>query len=83
MIPCLSLLCFMVFGPPGVALSAGPPAAPAPDAVSIQAYGRNGRCLAWTDGCVTCRAAEGKANCSTPGIACTPGTIACTQPTAD
>ena len=77
MLPCLSLLCFAVFGPPGLALDGGP--APHPSTVSVQAYGRADRtCRAWTDGCVTCQAAgDGAARCSTPGIACTPGPVAC------
>lgn len=97
MTPCLSLLCFMVFGPPGLVLGepATPPAASTAPASSIQAYGSHNQCLAWTDGCVICtgkagpRASTGpatgtqdtdQAQCSTPGIACTPGAARCTQP---
>lgn len=75
--PCLSLFCFMVFGPPGVALSGAAPVAPAP---SVQAYGRDGRCLAWTDGCRICMRVGDASQCSTPGIACTPSAITCTRP---
>lgn len=83
MLPCLSLLCFAVFGPPGLVLNGPFPNPPGPPVVSVQAFGRdNPLCRAWTDGCVTCRAAAGNgpALCSTPGIACTPGAVACSEP---
>lgn len=80
MTPCLSLLCFMVFGPPGVAFGGLPTSVSATPGTSVQAFGtQNPSCAAWTDACVTCTAAgEGPAACSTPGIACTPGPITCT-----
>ncbi len=69
----------MVFGPPGVAFSGLPQAASPLPGTAIQAFGRDGQCAAWTDGCVTCaKVGEGPAQCSTPGIACTPKTITCT-----
>jgi hypothetical protein len=35
-------------------------------------------CLEWTDGCAVCARDEGdKVHCSTPGVACQPGPIAC------
>ena len=83
MLPCVSLLCFMVFGPPGVALSGPAALKPARTPVpSIQGYGRaNASCRAWTDGCTICQAnGGGAAACSTPGIACTPGPVACRDP---
>ena len=82
MLPCLSLLCFAVFGPPGLALGGLGPA-PAPSAVSVRTFGAShDRCRAWSDGCVICRAAVGggPAQCSTPGIACTPRPVACDEP---
>ncbi len=80
MLPCLSLLCFMVFGPPAVALGETAGVATAP-ATSVQAFGlAHPQCLAWSDTCVTCTAGGSKAQCSTPGIACTPGPVSCQQP---
>ena len=78
MTPCLSLLCFFVFGPPGVALQGLPSIAPVAAPASVQGFGRGNNCAAWTDGCVTCTRAADGARCSTPGIACTPRPIACT-----
>lgn len=81
MLGCLSLYCFMVFGPPSLALDPARGAGPAATAVSVQGYGLGTACRSWTDGCVVCtRPASGQAACSTPGIACTPGPIACTIP---
>lgn len=83
MLPCLSFLCFAVFGPPGVALGGPPSKPPGPPVASVQAFGLNHpACRAWTDGCVTCEAAPGggPARCSTPGIACTPKAVACGEP---
>ena len=47
--------------------------------VSIQGYGRqNPACATWTDGCVLCIADDdGRGQCSTPGIACTPHGMTC------
>ncbi|HEV3043329.1 MAG TPA: hypothetical protein VGY52_05640 [Roseiarcus sp.] len=66
-----------------VAGETAPAAAPNPLAVtaeqmSLQGYGVAAPgCLEWGDGCVAClRDADG-AHCSTPGIACQPGPIAC------
>ena len=77
---CLSLYCFLVFGPPSLALDPSPGTTPA--ATSIQGFGRGSACLSWTDGCVVCTrtAPTGPAACSTAGIACTPRAIACTAP---
>jgi hypothetical protein len=48
-------------------------------AIPVQAYGEtNADCLEWTDSCVICVRREGaEPACSTPGIACRPGEIAC------
>ncbi len=81
MIPCLSLLCFMAFGPPGIALDGA--TAPGAATVSVQGFGRDGACAAWTDGCVACTRAAGLSQCSTPGIACTPRAVTCTKASAD
>ncbi|UDL94114.1 hypothetical protein LGH83_16505 [Lichenihabitans sp. PAMC28606] len=82
MLPCLSLLCFMVFGPPGLVLGDGFSAISAAPRTSVQAFGQqNPQCKAWSDSCVTCTAtAAGPATCSTAGIACTPTPIACQRP---
>ena len=77
MTSCLSLLCFMVFGPPAVALGDGMSAVSRAPATSIQAYGAANACTSWTDGCTLCMRGGG---CSTPGIACTPSAITCTAP---
>ena len=47
--------------------------------MSIQGYGRqNPDCATWTDGCVVCIADDdGRGQCSTPGIACTPHGLTC------
>ncbi|MEE7455755.1 hypothetical protein MPAR168_19875 [Methylorubrum populi] len=34
-------------------------------------------CAEWGDGCKVCRRTEDGAACSLPGIACTPGAMAC------
>lgn len=45
---------------------------------SIQSYARqNPHCAEWTNGCVVCVATNGHAQCSTPGIACTPAGLTC------
>lgn len=79
---CLSLYCFLVFGPPGLALDPGTATAMQGPALSIQAFGQANTCQAWTDGCTICTSAGAgaPASCSTPGIACTPAPIACTAP---
>jgi hypothetical protein len=47
--------------------------------VVIHAYGSaNPSCLEWSDGCTTCSKSQaGEPACSTPGIACEPGSIQC------
>ena len=47
--------------------------------VSVQGYGRqNPECATWTDGCVLCIGDDdGRGQCSTPGIACTPHGVTC------
>lgn len=51
---------------------------PAAD-VAPPAFGaRDPSCQEWSDGCQVCvRDAEGKPQCSTPGIACTPKATTC------
>ena len=78
---CLSLLCFMVFGPPSLGLEAGTALTSRAPGTSVQAFGRANACASWGDGCTVCtRAGDGPAACSTPGIACTPGPVACKAP---
>lgn len=46
--------------------------------VSVQGYGQqNPACREWTNGCVLCLSEGGRAQCSTPGIACVPAGITC------
>ncbi|MFY9290143.1 MAG: hypothetical protein WAP03_05545 [Methylorubrum rhodinum] len=40
-------------------------------------------CAEWGDGCKVCRRLEAGAACSLPGIACTPGTMACLRATGE
>lgn len=78
MLGCLSLTCFLVFGPPGVALDGGPRAVSTAPATSVQSFGRANSCPSWGDGCTVCtRTGDGGSACSLPGIACTPGPLAC------
>ena len=59
--------------------SAKPPSILHGPKLSVQGYGRqNPDCATWTDGCVLCIADEdGRGQCSTPGIACTPHGVTC------
>jgi hypothetical protein len=52
---------------------------PAAGPATIFSFGReNPDCAEWTDACHVCtRAADGTPQCSTPGIACTPGVPIC------
>jgi len=57
------------------------PAPPAPEGApgTVFSFGReNPTCGEWTNGCQICtRPAAGEMQCSTPGIACTPGPPVC------
>ncbi|CAO4174525.1 hypothetical protein [Methylorubrum populi] len=53
----------------------------APQAVLAPA--QDPACAEWGDGCTICRRAEDGAACSLPGIACTPGAMACLRPTGE
>ncbi len=45
---------------------------------SSQSFGdRNPTCTEWSDGCVVCQRTDAGASCSTPGIACTRGSVQC------
>ena len=59
--------------------NASPLPPPAKEEISIQAWGeRNPNCAEWTNSCQVCRRdADGKMNCSLPGIACQPGAMVC------
>jgi hypothetical protein len=76
----LSALAFLALMLPAHADEPGapkmPPPAPEPH---ISSFGdRDKTCMEWTDACVVCtRPANGAAQCSTPGIACTPGPTVC------
>ncbi|MDX7951078.1 hypothetical protein P7D22_07780 [Lichenihabitans sp. Uapishka_5] len=51
-------------------------------AMPVQAYGQqNPACAEWTNGCVICTVTAGHAQCSTPGIACTPAGLTCRRKT--
>lgn len=58
-----------------------PASAPAPEGApaTVFSFGRdNPTCGEWTNGCQVCnRSAAGEMQCSTPGIACTPGPPVC------
>ncbi len=65
------------------ALADAPRALPTPKAtiapLSVMSFGKeNASCAEWTDACQVCnRDAQGAAQCSLPGIACTPGVPVC------
>ena len=70
---CLSFAC--------AARAADAPATPAPEGApaTVFSFGRdNPLCAEWSNGCQVClRSANGEMQCSTPGIACTPGPPIC------
>ena len=76
------ILCCLVMMT-GVALADQPraPALPAPEGLpaTVFSFGKeNPDCLEWTNACQICtRDAAGEMQCSTPGIACTPGVPVC------
>lgn len=49
----------------------------------VPAFGQdNPSCREWTDGCQVCvQGKNGSPICSTPGIACVPGSVACVKST--
>jgi len=57
------------------------PALPAPEGVpaTVFSFGKeNPDCVEWTNACQICtRSSAGEMQCSTPGIACTPGVPIC------
>jgi hypothetical protein len=63
------------------------PASPTPtldprEQASLQSFdAANPACREWSDGCAICRRdAADAGHCSTPGIACQPSAVACTDP---
>ncbi len=74
-----ALACVLAFGSSADADSFKAPPLRKGTPVSIQGYGKqNPACLSWTDGCVLCTTdTAGKAQCSTPGIACQPHGLTC------
>ena len=78
----LALLVLPTLASPASADAVPAPIVTAGVAPSVQAYGRlNPACAEWTDGCVVCTSASGQAQCSTPGIACTPAGVTCKRHT--
>ena len=64
---------------PAPAPIADAPKGAAPNLPTVQGYGaRNPDCAEWTDACHICKIDDkGAAQCSTPGVACTPSDIVC------
>ena len=79
--PLLVLAASLLFGAPAWAdETSAPPASPPEGApATVFSFGRdNPTCGEWTNGCQICtRPAAGEMQCSTPGIACTPGPSVC------
>ena len=79
--PLLVLAASLLFGAPAWAdETSAPPASPPEGApATVFSFGRdNPTCGEWTNGCQICtRPAAGEMQCSTPGIACTPGPPVC------
>jgi hypothetical protein len=77
--------------PPVAPVESSPPVAAAPpvsveaESASMFAWGDSHRdCAEWTNLCQVClRDATGEAQCSTPGIACTPGAPICRRTVAE
>jgi hypothetical protein len=74
----LALAAAWLFAGPALAEDMIPPPA---EQATLESFGAGEpTCLAWSDGCATCKRDEaGAAHCSTTGIACQPGAIACTE----
>ena len=72
----LACLCLAA---PGRADETSAPSAPEGAPATVFSFGRdNPTCGEWTNGCQVCtRPAAGEMQCSTPGIACTPGPPVC------
>lgn len=81
--PFLAVLIAVIFSAPSPVLADEPRTPPLkpPVKLSLPAWGEAKReCLEWRDGCQTCtRDPQGRAACSTPGIACTPGEPVCVR----
>jgi hypothetical protein len=77
----LALAACLCLCAPGSADDTSAPPAPTPEGASatVFSFGRdNPTCGEWTNGCQICtRPAAGEMQCSTPGIACTPGPPVC------
>jgi hypothetical protein len=74
-------LLILVLAPPSARADDAPAPKPIPPAeqASLEGFGVAAPlCLEWSDGCAVCaRDASNAPHCSTPGIACQPGPIAC------
>ena len=70
--------CFLLAAPGWADETLAPPA-PESAPATVFSFGReNPTCGEWTNGCQICtRPAAGEMQCSTPGIACTPGPPVC------
>ena len=59
----------------------GQPNTLTPSELTVLNYGKDNKaCVAWSDGCVSCRRADGEqSHCSNIGIACQPKEISCSE----
>ena len=75
----LLVACLFFIAPVWAVEKSAPPAAFEPKPATVFSFGRdNPTCGEWTNGCQICtRPAAGEMQCSTPGIACTPGPPVC------
>lgn len=75
------LSCLLLMSAAALADEPRAPALPAPEGTpaTVFSFGKeNPDCMEWTNACQICtRSAAGELNCSTPGIACTPGLPVC------
>ena len=75
------LSCLLLMSAAAFADEPRAPAMPAPEGTpaTVFSFGKeNPDCMEWTNACQICtRSAAGELNCSTPGIACTPGLPVC------
>ena len=55
------------------------PVGPAPATPSMQGGAGLVSCVAWTDGCITCRRSEGAIVCNNTGIGCQPQAPRCLE----
>ena len=77
--PLLALVACLCLAAPGRADETSAPPTPEATPATVFSFGRdNPTCGEWSNGCQVCtRPAAGEMQCSTPGIACTPGAPVC------